>query len=92
MLSQHPEIIVGGASSVGDASSTVGISGPFGRGRMVSALPPRGGLCLISAAVVVHDAYLGYIGDAQGAVIGSPAIKVSRMVDAGTVSDTRRLR
>ena len=92
MLSPRPEIVVGGINAVGDTSSVIGIAGPFGRGRMVSALPLRQGPRLITAPVVVHDAGLGYIGDAQGAVIGSPAIRVQRLVDAGTVSDTRRLR
>jgi hypothetical protein len=93
-LSPRPELVVDNhARRVGDASTRVGLGGPFGRERIVTALPlnKAGGARLIVAPVILHDAGLGFLGDADGNVIGEPPVWVHRMATARWTADTRRL-
>jgi hypothetical protein len=74
--------------------SKVGIPGPFGRGRIVAALPTNEtgtGPVQISAAVTLHDNSLFYLADPQGNLIGAPALWVHRLLHARWTQDTRRL-
>lgn len=89
-LSPRPELLVG-SRVVAPDRTTVGIPGPFGRSRIVSALPLQDGPRQLVAPLVVHDAALGYLGDPQGNLLGAPGVWVSRVVSAGWVEDTRRL-
>ena len=100
-LSARPELVV---SDHGRAiaeqtvpaispDSRVGLPGPFGRERVVEALPlnKAGGAVQLAAAVAVHDAALGYLADPDGNLIGTPAVWVHRMAYARWTLDTRRL-
>jgi hypothetical protein len=79
------------AFGIGDPASAtlVGRPGPFGRQRVVSALPlpPT----LLSPPTVVRDPGSAYLADPDGALIGQPAIWVNRMLAARWTEDTRRL-
>lgn len=79
------------AFGVVDPSSTtiVGRPNPFGRQRIVSALPVEP--TLLSPSLVVRDAGSAYLADPDGALIGEPAVWVSRMLTARWTEDTRRL-
>lgn len=72
---------------------SVGIDGPLGRERVVSALPlnKTSGPVLLEAAQVLHDVGLCYLADPDGNLIGTPPIVVHRMLSARFVTDTRRL-
>ena len=69
----------------------VGRDGPFGRERVVSALPLDPGPSLLSPPTVVRDAGSAYLADPDGALIGDPALWVDRMLTARWTEDTRRL-
>jgi hypothetical protein len=88
--SPRPELLVG--SRVTDPQgNSIGLPGPFGRARVVSALPLADGPRQLVAPLVVHDAGLGYLADPQGNLLGAPGVWVSRMITARWVGDTRRL-
>ena len=91
-LSARPALVVGLDSLVGNVSGLVGVSGPLGRGRITAALPSASGPRQLVQHGVVCDSGLGYLGDPAGVLVGVPGVTVARMVDAGTVTDTRRLR
>jgi hypothetical protein len=88
MVSTRPDILV---DSTGTGAASIGIAAPLGRRRVVSALPLLGGPRLLAPAELVCGPGAWYIGDVSGAVLGSPAVRVARLVGAGTVPDTRRL-
>lgn len=89
-LSPRPELLVG--SIVSDpAGDQVGLPGPLGRARIVAALPLKDGPRVLVNPLVVHDAALGYLADPQGNLLGVPGVRVTRMVTARWVADTRRL-
>jgi hypothetical protein len=96
-LSARPEIVVDnqGFRLVDPAdNSQVGIPGPFGRQRIVTAIPTNDsetGPVQLTAHVALHDAQLFYLGDPDGNLIGIPAIWVHRMLSARWTQDTRRL-
>lgn len=71
---------------------SVGIPGPFGRERIVTALPTNKsyGPRQLTAAVIVHDAGLCYLADPDGNAIGEPAVIVHRMLAAAPTAVTRR--
>jgi hypothetical protein len=70
--------------------SIVGQPGPFGRERVMSALPLDPGPTLLSPPTVLHDPGSSYLADADGALIGDPAVWVERMLTARWTEDTRR--
>ena len=70
--------------------SIVGRPGPFGRERVMSALPLEPGPALLSPPTVVHDAGSAFLADPDGALIGEPAVWVERMLTARWTEDTRR--
>jgi hypothetical protein len=88
MVSTRPDILV---DSTGTAAASVGVPAPLGRRRVVQALPSGGGPRLLAPAELVCGPGAWYIGDVSGAVLGTPARRVARMVSAGAVPDTRRL-
>lgn len=89
-LSPRPELLVGSRVTAPDGS-TVGLPGPFGRARIVTALPLKDGPRQLAAPLVVHDGGLGYLADPQGNLLGAPGVWVSRVITARWVADTRRL-
>ena len=72
-------------------ASLLGRSGPFGRERVMSALPLDPPPTLLSPPTVLHDAGSAYVADPDGALIGEPAVWVERMLTARWTEDTRRL-
>jgi hypothetical protein len=68
----------------------VGRPGPFGRERVMSALPLDPGPCLLSPPTVVRDPGAAYLADPDGALIGEAAVWVGRMLTARWTEDTRR--
>jgi hypothetical protein len=96
-LSARPEIVVDNQGfRLIDASdgSSVGRTGPFGRQRIVTALPTNEsetGPVQLTANIAVHDPQLFYLADPDGNLIGRPAIWVHRMLSARWTQDTRRL-
>jgi hypothetical protein len=91
--SLRPSVVVDPAAFgiVAPDSSFLGRPGPFGRERVLFALPLDPGPALVSPPTVVHDAGSAYLADPDGALIGTPATWVSRMQTARWVEDTRRL-
>jgi hypothetical protein len=92
--SPRPSVVVDPAAfGVLDPStgSVVGRDGPFGRERVMSALPLDPGPALLSPPTVVHDAGPAYLADPDNALIGEPAVWVERMLTARWTEDTRRL-
>jgi hypothetical protein len=92
--SPRPSVVVDPAAFgvVDPASgSLVGRPGPFGRERVMSALPLDPGPALLSPPTVVHDPGSSYLADPDGALIGEPAVWVGRMLTARWTEDTRRL-
>jgi hypothetical protein len=70
--------------------SFVGRSGPFGRERVMSALPLDPGPALLSPPTVVRDPGAAYLADPDGNLIGEAAVWVGRMLTARWTEDTRR--
>lgn len=81
------------ARTVGNSSDRIGVTGPFGRERIVTALPlnKAGGSVQLGPAVAVHDAGLAFLADPDGNLIGEPPVFVHRMLHARWTADTRRL-
>jgi hypothetical protein len=96
-LSARPEILIdnNGFPLIDPVDkSRVGMPGPLGRHRIVSAIPSNeseAGPLLLSADVALHDNQLFYLADPQGNLIGTPAIWVHRLLHARWTQDTRRL-
>ena len=91
--SDRPSVVVDPAAfGVLDPPSgtLVGRPGPFGRERVMSALPLDPGPCLLSPPTVVHDAGSSYLADPDGNLIGDPALWVNRMLTGRWTEDTRR--
>ena len=92
--SARPSIIVDpAANGVGapDSRTLVGRPGPFGRERCLYALPLDPGPALLSPPTVVRDNASANLADPSPALIGVPAVWVSRMLTARWTEDTRRL-
>jgi hypothetical protein len=70
--------------------SFVGLPGPLGRERVMSALPLDPGPALLSPPTVVRDASSAYLADPDGALIGEAAVWVNRMLTARWTEATRR--
>jgi hypothetical protein len=91
--SDRPSVVVDPAAfGVLDppSGSFVGRPGPFGRERVMSALPLDPGPALLSPPTVVHDAGSAYLADSDGALIGEAAVWVNRLLTARWTEDTRR--
>ena len=92
--SSRPSIVVDDAADrIADPSSstTVGRPGPFGRERVVFALPLDPGPALLSPAELIRDASVANLADPARVLLGVPAVWVSRMLTASATNDTRRL-
>jgi hypothetical protein len=90
--SPRPSVVVDPAAYgvVDPTGSLVGRQGPFGRERVMSALPLDPGPCLLSPPTVVRDPGASFLADADGNLIGEPAVWVGRMLTARWTEDTRR--
>ena len=91
--SDRPSIIVDPAAfdvGIRPPPSIVGRPGPFGRERVMSALPLDPGPALLSPSTAVHDHGSSFLADPDGNVIGEPAVWVGRMLTARWTEDTRR--
>lgn len=91
--SLRPSVVVDPAAFgvVDPANQFIGRPAPLGRERCLFALPLSPGPSLVSPPTVVRDAGSAFLADPQGALIGTPAVWVSRMHTARWVEDTRRL-
>lgn len=91
--SARPAVVVDPAAfGVAAPDSTrVGLPGPFGRERVLFALPLDPGPALVSPPSVVRDAGLAFLADPDGNLVGAPGVWVSRMLTARSTVDTRRL-
>lgn len=90
--SPRPEIVVDPrARSVGDIDGgRVGLPGPFGRERVLFALPLDPGPVQLAPAELIVDPISDLVGN--GGVVGlAPPLWVSRMQTARWTEDTRRL-
>jgi hypothetical protein len=92
--SPRPSVVVDPAAfGVGfppPSGQVIGRPGPFGRERVMSALPLDPPPTLLSPPTVVRDAGSAYFADPDGALIGEPAVWVDRMLTARWTEDTRR--
>lgn len=90
-LSARPELLRDDDSSqIADpVPQIVGVPGPFGRHRVVFALPM--GPVQLQPRVVLHDGNGAYLADPQGNLIGTDKVVVHRMLAARWTEDTRRL-
>lgn len=68
----------------------VGPQGPFGRERILSALPLEPGPQPFRGATCVNDG-VAFLADPDGNLIGTPALWIPRMLKATYAADTRRL-
>jgi hypothetical protein len=95
-LSARPELVVDqrNGSVIDPAGARIGFQGPFGRERVVSALPltetPNQWL---QPSTVVHDSNLAYPADTDLNLLAdnNDAVWVSRLLTARWTEDTRRL-
>jgi hypothetical protein len=85
-LSARPVIIVDSEGNRLGApdGGTIGTPGPWGRNRLVTTLPLADGPRRIRPDILILQ-------DPQGAYVGTPGLIVSRLVQATTTLDTRRL-
>ena len=90
--SPRPSVVVDPAAFgvVDPTGGFVGEPGPFGRERVMSALPLDPGPALLSPSTVIRDPGSSFLADPDGALIGEPAVWVERMLTARWVEDTRR--
>jgi len=90
--SDRPSVVVDPAAFgvVDPPGDFVGRPGPFGRERVMSALPLDPGPALLSPSTVIRDPGSSFLADPDGALIGEPAVWVERMLTARWVEDTRR--
>jgi hypothetical protein len=90
--SPRPSVVVDPAAyGVGfPPGQVVGRPGPFGRERVMSALPLDPGPALLSPPTVVRDPGAAYLADPDGNLIGEAAVWVGRMLTARWTEDTRR--
>ena len=90
--SPRPGVVVDPAAFgvVDPTRDFVGRPGPFGRERVLFALPLEPGPALLSPPNVVHDPGPAYLADPDGNLIGTPPVWVNRMLTARWTEDTRR--
>jgi hypothetical protein len=67
----------------------VGMPGPFGRERVVWALPNGTGPTVLEPNKVVHDGGGFYLADPDNNLIGMPGLVVARMLMATRTEQTR---
>lgn len=91
--SVRPAILADSAGfGVADSSTNlIGRNNPLGRERVLMALPLDPGPQLLEPDELVRDSGAAYLADTSGAVIGGGPVRVSRMLSARLVGDTRRL-
>lgn len=71
---------------------SVGQQAPFGRGKMLTALPTNGSGPVMLSPPVVFGSSLSYLVDPDGFFVGErAAVFVHRLLTARWVEDTRRL-
>ena len=70
------------ADDLGARATEVGCALPLPVMRMAAALPPLDGPRIVVPPAVVRDAGTGYVGDADGHLLGTPGVRVQRMMTA----------
>ena len=93
-LSTRPEPLVdqrGRPNTDPNTSTRPGIPGPFGRARVVSALPLRDGPVALVKPLALASADGTLLAAVDDTVVGTPGIKVDRLLHARKTLDTRRL-
>ena len=93
-LSPRPGVVVSdhAARIVDPATGAVlGRPGPFGRERVVNALPIGDALPLYDQGRAVHDQNGYYLIDPDGNLVGRGGVWICRVVYAAKTEDTRRL-
>lgn len=91
--SARPELVVDSAAlRLYDPSTQtyVGRDAPFGRDRVVFALPLNG--VDVQTMKVLHDSGGAFIADVDDNLIGRDRVWISRLLSAAPTTDTRRLR
>ena len=88
-LSARPTLLREAAFVLDPSGDFVGREGPFGRNRVIFALPMAP--VEIRPRLVVHDGDGAYLSDPDGTLIGMDRIIVHRMLSARWTEDTRRL-
>lgn len=90
--SPRPGVVVDPANfGIGDPTNrtVVGPQGPFGRERVLTALPFTPEPSLLAPPTCVFDG-VAYLADPDNNLIGTPAVWVQRMLTARWTEDTRR--
>lgn len=93
-LSARPELLVDqqGRPELDPATtSRPGLPGPFGRARVVSALPLHDGPVQVVKPLALAAADGTLLAAVDGSVVGMPGVKVDRLLHARKTLDTRRL-
>jgi hypothetical protein len=91
--SPRPGVVLdpaGFAISDPTTSTILGPQGPFGRERVLSALPLEPGPMPFAPPVCVNDG-VAFLADPDGNLIGMPGLWIPRMLKATYAADTRRL-
>jgi hypothetical protein len=92
-LSARPTLVVDarGFRIVDPATVTsLGREGPFGRGRIVPALPLNAGPVQLRPPEVIQGVDVSYVGDPSGNLVGREGVGVARMLTATPTENTRR--
>jgi hypothetical protein len=93
-LSARPQFVVDASGgSVGDLTAQLGGPGPFGRNRLVPALPlNKSHAVQLAPAWLLVDSAGCLLADPSGAnLLGAAALYVHRLLAAAKTSNTRRL-
>ena len=93
-LSTRPELVVdqGGQPNSDPQTTTIpGRAGPFGRARVVSALPLLDGPVTIVKPIALAAADGTLLADSANILLGTPGVKVDRLLKATRAQNTRRL-
>jgi hypothetical protein len=91
LTSARPELIVDfrDASIADENRDRVGMPGPFGRSRIISTLAMAPALLVRPQMLSGADG--GLVADPDGFYLGTPGVRVNRMISVAKTADTRRL-